>query len=61
MLEANDTSPHTAHTSNPVPVILTKEGFELRRNGELSDLIPTALELLGFAQPLQMTGKSLLR
>jgi 2,3-bisphosphoglycerate-independent phosphoglycerate mutase len=61
MLEADGTSPHTAHTTNPVPLILTKEGMTLRENGELSDLVPTALDLLGFAQPLQMTGKSLLR
>ncbi len=61
MLEADGTSPHTAHTTNPVPLILTQEGAELRGKGELSDLVPTALDLLGFAQPLQMSGKSLLR
>jgi 2,3-bisphosphoglycerate-independent phosphoglycerate mutase len=61
MLEADGTSPHTAHTTNPVPLILTKEGMTLADGGELSDLVPTALALLGFAQPLQMTGKSLLR
>jgi 2,3-bisphosphoglycerate-independent phosphoglycerate mutase len=61
MLEADGTSPHTAHTTNPVPLILTKEGMGLAEVGELSDLMPTALALLGFAQPLQMTGKSLLR
>jgi 2,3-bisphosphoglycerate-independent phosphoglycerate mutase len=61
MLEADATSPHTAHTTNPVPLILTKEGMSLQKDGELSDLMPTALDLLGFAQPLQMTGKSLLR
>src|SRR5262249_9669124 len=61
MLEADGTSPHTAHTTNPVPLVVTKEGMRLRENGELSDLVPTAIDLLGFAQPLQMTGKSLLR
>ena len=61
MLEADGTSPHTAHTTNPVPLILTKEGMTLQKDGELGDLMPTALDLLGFAQPLQMTGKSLLR
>ena len=61
MLEADGTSPHTAHTTNPVPLVLTKEGMTLAESGELSDLMPTALALLGFAQPLQMTGKSLLR
>jgi 2,3-bisphosphoglycerate-independent phosphoglycerate mutase len=61
MLEADGTSPHTAHTTNPVPLIVTKERMTLQKDGELSDLMPTALDLLGFAQPLQMTGKSLLR
>jgi 2,3-bisphosphoglycerate-independent phosphoglycerate mutase len=61
MLEADGTSPHTAHTTNPVPLIVTNEGMGLMEKGELSDLMPTALALLGFAQPLQMTGKSLLR
>jgi 2,3-bisphosphoglycerate-independent phosphoglycerate mutase len=61
MLEADGTSPHTAHTTNPVPLVLTKEGMGLASKGELSDLMPTALALLGFAQPLQMTGKSLLK
>jgi 2,3-bisphosphoglycerate-independent phosphoglycerate mutase len=61
MLEADGTSPHTAHTTNPVPLVLTKEAIALAGNGQLSDLAPTALGLLGFAQPLQMSGKSLLR
>jgi 2,3-bisphosphoglycerate-independent phosphoglycerate mutase len=61
MLEADGTSPHTAHTSNPVPLVATNTDLKLRDNGELSDLVPTALALLGFAQPLQMSGKSLLR
>jgi 2,3-bisphosphoglycerate-independent phosphoglycerate mutase len=61
MLEADGTSPHTAHTTNPVPLILTNNEMELADEGELSDLMPTALALLGFAQPLQMSGKSLLK
>jgi 2,3-bisphosphoglycerate-independent phosphoglycerate mutase len=61
MLEADGTSPHTAHTTNPVPLLMTNNQMKLRENGELSDLVPTALDLLGFAQPLQMSGKSLLR
>jgi 2,3-bisphosphoglycerate-independent phosphoglycerate mutase len=56
MLEADGISPHTAHTSNPVPLILTAEGYDLVE-GELSDLIPTALFLLGFDRPETMTGK----
>jgi 2,3-bisphosphoglycerate-independent phosphoglycerate mutase len=59
MLEADGTSPHTAHTTNPVPAILTDPRTRLREGGELSDVAPTILDLLGFAQPLQMTGKTL--
>ena len=59
MLEADGVSPHTAHTTNRVPLVLTAPGYALR-DGELSDLIPTALELLGLEKPLQMTGKSLI-
>jgi 2,3-bisphosphoglycerate-independent phosphoglycerate mutase len=60
MLEPNGLDPHTAHTTNPVPVIATDTSVALRGGGELSDLIPTALDLLGFTQPLQMSGKSLI-
>jgi 2,3-bisphosphoglycerate-independent phosphoglycerate mutase len=51
--------PHTAHTSNPVPLVLTDTNASLAADGELSDLAPTALGLLGLKQPLQMTGKNL--
>jgi 2,3-bisphosphoglycerate-independent phosphoglycerate mutase len=61
LLEADGVSPHTAHTTNPVPLVLTKDGVELVDDGELSDLAPTVLELLGLAKPLQMCGKSLVR
>jgi 2,3-bisphosphoglycerate-independent phosphoglycerate mutase len=57
MLE-EDGSPHTAHTSNPVPLIATDPQLTLVK-GELSDLAPTAFSLLGIAKPLQMTGKIL--
>jgi 2,3-bisphosphoglycerate-independent phosphoglycerate mutase len=59
MLEADGASPHTAHTTNPVPLIVTAEKITLRERGELSDLVPSVLGFLGFKQPLQMTGKSL--
>ncbi|HVA31080.1 MAG TPA: hypothetical protein VMU58_07405, partial [Gaiellaceae bacterium] len=58
MLEDDGVSPHTAHTTNPVPLILTANGLTLRP-GELSDLMPTALGLLDIAKPLQMTGSDL--
>ena len=60
MLEADGVSPHTAHTTNPVPLIVTLPGAALRDGGELSDLMPTALALLGLPQPPAMTGRSLL-
>ena len=60
MLAPDGTSPHTAHTSKPVPLVLTDTRFGLREDGELSDLIPTAIDLLGFTQASQMTGKTLL-
>ena len=61
MLEADGTSPHTAHTTNPVPLVLTREGTLLREGGELSDLAPTVLELLDLPQPRAMSGSSLVR
>ena len=59
MLEADGVSPHTAHTTNPVPLVLTDASRELRSGGELRDLAPTVLALLGIAQPAEMTGRSL--
>ena len=61
MLEKDGMSPHTAHTTNPVPLIVTDPEVTLRDTGELADLVPTVLGFLGFKQPLQMTGKSLTR
>jgi 2,3-bisphosphoglycerate-independent phosphoglycerate mutase len=58
MLEDDGVSPHTAHTTNPVPLICTANGLTLRP-GELSDLMPTALGLLGLAKALQMSGTDL--
>jgi 2,3-bisphosphoglycerate-independent phosphoglycerate mutase len=60
LLEPDGVSPHTAHTTNLVPAILTDPDVGMRDGGELSDIAPTILDLLGFAQPLQMTGKSLI-
>jgi 2,3-bisphosphoglycerate-independent phosphoglycerate mutase len=59
MFEADGTSPHTAHTTNLVPLIVTDTRVTLRDTGELSELAPTVLEFLGFNQPLQMTQKGL--
>jgi 2,3-bisphosphoglycerate-independent phosphoglycerate mutase len=57
MLEP-DGSPNTAHSTNPVPFIVTVEGVSLAE-GRLADVAPTALALLGIEQPTAMTGRSL--
>jgi 2,3-bisphosphoglycerate-independent phosphoglycerate mutase len=59
MLEP-DGSPNTAHSLNPVPLVVTVEGVTLRDAGALADVAPTVLELLGIEQPEEMTGGSLL-
>ena len=59
MLEP-DGSPNTAHSLNPVPLIVTVPGLELDGPGILADVAPTALALLGIEQPAAMTGRSLI-
>ncbi|MGC1853574.1 MAG: 2,3-bisphosphoglycerate-independent phosphoglycerate mutase [Solirubrobacterales bacterium] len=59
MLEP-DGSPNTAHSLNPVPLVVTADSLQLRDHGILADVAPTALELLGIPQPKAMTGRSLL-
>jgi 2,3-bisphosphoglycerate-independent phosphoglycerate mutase len=59
MLEADGTSPHTAHTTNPVPLIVSDPEARLREDGELSDLAPTVLAYLGITKNLQMSGQNL--
>ena len=59
MLEP-DGSPNTAHSLNPVPLIVTESGVTLRSSGVLADVAPTALQLLGIQQPEAMSGRSLL-
>ncbi len=61
LLQDDGKSPHTAHTTNPVPFVLTRTGANLRDGGELSDLAPTVLDLLELPQPERMTGISLIR
>lgn len=53
--------PHTAHTTNPVPVIAMGTSAKSLRNGRLADLAPTLLDMMGLAQPREMTGQSLLQ
>jgi 2,3-bisphosphoglycerate-independent phosphoglycerate mutase len=54
--------PHTAHTTNPVPVILVggPSGAGLREGGRLADVAPTVLALMGLPLPPEMTGRSLI-
>jgi 2,3-bisphosphoglycerate-independent phosphoglycerate mutase len=59
MLEP-DGSPNTAHSTKPVPLIVTVPGLRLRPGGILADVAPTALDLLGIERPSPMTGRSLL-
>jgi len=58
MLE-DDGSPNTAHSMNPVPLIVTGDVGELRDGGNLADVAPTILALLGREQPPDMTGENL--
>jgi 2,3-bisphosphoglycerate-independent phosphoglycerate mutase len=59
MLEP-DGSPDTAHSTNPVPLVVTVEQARLAGGGILADVAPTALALLGIPQPGEMNGRSLL-
>ena len=54
-----DGTPQTAHSLNPVPLIVTTAAVTLEREGVLADVAPTALALLGISQPAAMTGHSL--
>jgi 2,3-bisphosphoglycerate-independent phosphoglycerate mutase len=58
MLE-EDGSPNTAHSLNPVPIVVTAEVGSLRE-GILADVAPTVLDLLGQEKPEPMTGESLI-
>jgi 2,3-bisphosphoglycerate-independent phosphoglycerate mutase len=59
MLE-EDGSPNTAHSMNPVPLIVTADVGQLREGGILADVAPTVLDLLGIDKPPEMTGETLL-
>jgi 2,3-bisphosphoglycerate-independent phosphoglycerate mutase len=63
MLEPNSQEPHTAHTTNRVPLILAGQRYRgsiLRQDGALEDIAPTMLEILRIPQPPEMTGRSLI-
>jgi 2,3-bisphosphoglycerate-independent phosphoglycerate mutase len=63
LLEADGVSPHTAHTRNPVPLVVTLEVEDaaLQDEGALADLTPTCLWLLGLPPAEGMTGRNLIR
>lgn len=61
MIEYDTGNPHTAHTTNLVPFIVTQKGIRLRQGpGIFADVAPTLLELMGLDTPQEMTGKSLI-
>ncbi len=62
MIDPLTGSPHTAHTTNPVPFHMVDEdlvGINLREGGALEDVAPTLLGLLAIEQPVEMTGRDL--
>lgn len=63
MWDPESNSPHTRHTLNPVEIVLYGtgcQGLKLRSTGRLADIAPTVLDLMGLAQPAEMTGESLI-
>jgi 2,3-bisphosphoglycerate-independent phosphoglycerate mutase len=61
MVDKETGQPHTAHTTNLVPLVYICGDTPLISGGSLSDLAPTMLAILGIEQPIEMTGKSLLK
>jgi 2,3-bisphosphoglycerate-independent phosphoglycerate mutase len=61
MLDPATGGPHTAHTTNPVPLVLVEDGVTtpLRAGGALCDIGPTVLAMLGVEPPREMTGRDL--
>ena len=60
MLDYKTGEPHTAHTTNPVPLILVGKDDVKLREGKLADLAPTMLDLMGLEKPEEMTGESII-
>ncbi len=54
-------NPFSAHTTSPVPFLVTSKDVVLEETGNLGDIAPTMLELLGIAKPVEMTGKSMIK
>ena len=60
MIDYKTGEPHTAHTTNPVPLILVGKDDVKLKSGKLADLAPTMLDLMNLSKPEEMTGESLL-
>ena len=61
MIDYTTGDPHTAHTTNPVPIILVTNNKELKvKEGRLADIAPSMLDIMGLEKPLEMTGESLI-
>ncbi len=62
MIDYKTGEPHTAHTTNPVPLILVtnNKNLKLKSGGKLADLAPTMLDLMNLEKPEEMSGNSLL-
>jgi 2,3-bisphosphoglycerate-independent phosphoglycerate mutase len=61
MKDPETNGPHTAHTTNPVPVVVMDGGADAIQDGRLADVAPTLLDMMGLPQPREMTGHSILR
>ena len=61
MIDYKTGEPHTAHTTNLVPLVLVSEKETVKlKEGKLADLAPTILDLMGIEKPEEMTGESLI-
>ena len=54
-----DGTPNTAHSLNPVPIVVVSDRVKSVKDGILADVAPTVLDLMGLAKPAEMTGESL--
>ena len=60
MIDYKTGEPHTAHTTNPVPLVLVGMEDISLKTGKLADLAPTMLDIMGLEKPEEMTGESIL-